>query len=162
METCPSTSRILPYLLPFFTLSYPTDTPSNTDSFHDAQYYRIGPLDACFLVTWISVMAVLRDVIRLAVLEPFARWKLLRDLDKKVELEKQRHVVVMNGNGHHAASPPSKRSRRESRRIHRSVLRFAEQGWAALYYAVQWTYGIVRRFSSVLFFFADTTTVCSP
>jgi acyl-CoA-dependent ceramide synthase len=142
-------------LVPFFTLSYPIDTPSPIDSFPDSQYYNNGPLDACLIVTCIAVMAILRDFVRLAILEPFARWHLTRDLRRKHQL---RSPTIANGNGngktadngtiHRHNHPPSNGearpiSKREAHVLHRSVLRFAEQGWPAIYYSVQWTFGFV-------------------
>jgi len=139
----PSFSHLLPaFLVPFLSLSYPTDTPLNLDSFPHSPYYNTGPLDACFVITCIAVMAILRDAIRLGILEPFARWKLSADLRRKIEPHSHRFA---NGNGtHNANGHISRISKRESDKMHRSVLRFAEQGWSALYYSVQWTLGFVR------------------
>jgi len=142
-----ATAHLPTYLVPFITLSYPTDTPTNIDSFHHAQYYNIGPLDACFIITCIAVMAIFRDAVRLGILEPFAKWKLSNDLYKKRGNQGKRNVHVANGgwegNGHCANGGTSHISKRESRQMHRSVLRFAEQGWSVLYYGIQWTYGLV-------------------
>ncbi|ESK97621.1 longevity-assurance protein [Moniliophthora roreri MCA 2997] len=133
-----------PYLVPFFTLSYPTTTPQDPDSFPDSQYYNTGLLDLCVVVTCIAVMAIARDVFRLAVFEPFARWKLTRDLHHNLRKSSSK----MNGNGHvngnangngHVVSEITPKQRRK---MHRSVLRFAEQGWQAMYYPLQWCYGI--------------------
>ncbi|KAJ7117665.1 TLC domain-containing protein [Mycena epipterygia] len=93
-----------PYLTPFLVLSHPTDTPAEPDSFPASAYYNTGPKDVCLLITCIAVMAILRDVLRLGVFEPFARWKLARDMA--------------------------------------SVIRFAEQGWSAAYYPLQWAFGL--------------------
>ncbi|KAG6860997.1 hypothetical protein C0995_005017 [Termitomyces sp. Mi166 len=124
------------YLVPFFTLSYPTVTPKNPDSFPDSAYYNTGIQDVCLLITCIAVMAILRDALRLGVFEPLAHWKLTRDLcnRKKLEAAKSKehtngHVTingVPNGNGH--ASDVPKPTSKELRKVHRSVLRFAEQG----------------------------------
>ncbi|KAJ7507745.1 TLC domain-containing protein [Mycena galericulata] len=92
------------YVAPFFTLSHRTDTPTNPDSFPDSAYYTTGAKDVCLLLTCMVVMAGLRDALRLGVFEPFARWKLTRDME--------------------------------------SVLRFAEQGWSAVYYPLQWFFGL--------------------
>ena len=70
------------FLVPFITLSYPTERPAEPDSFHDYSYYKGGILDLCFIVTCIAVMAILRDALRLGVCEPFARWYLTRRLRK--------------------------------------------------------------------------------
>ncbi|KAF9263459.1 longevity assurance proteins LAG1/LAC1 [Marasmius fiardii PR-910] len=141
-------------LLPFFTLSYPTDLPKNPDSFHDAKYYGVGPQDLCLIITIIAVYAILRDVLRLGVFEPFSRWKLNRDLQQKYATKGMKHNgnvaktnghsslhgnghVITNGNGQ-AARPTKK----EQRKFHRSVLRFAEQGWPIVYYPLQTAYGV--------------------
>jgi acyl-CoA-dependent ceramide synthase len=139
------------FLVPFFSLSYPTNTPEKLDSFYTATYYTTGPLDACFIVSCIAIMAILRDAIRLGILEPFARWKLTGDLTGGLtERARKKTDVSTNGhslsNGHGANGHSAHVPRRESRRMHRSVLRFAEQGWPVLYYAVQWAYGVVRLF----------------
>ncbi|KAK7049573.1 Sphingosine N-acyltransferase lag1 [Paramarasmius palmivorus] len=133
-----------PYLVPFFTLSYPTDTPQNPDSFPDSQYYNTGLLDLCLIVTIIAVMAVLRDAFRLGVFEPFAEWKLTRDLRNATK--KASPKMNGNGNGHangngngHVIPPITTKQRRI---LHRSVLRFAEQGWSAVYYPLQWAFGL--------------------
>jgi acyl-CoA-dependent ceramide synthase len=134
--------RLSSFLGPFISLSYPTDTPANLDSFYNSPYYDTGPLDACLIITCIAVMAILRDAIRLGILEPFARWKLSRDLRRKGEA--QSHKIL----GGHANGYVLQISKREARCMHRSVLRFAEQGWSALYYSVQWTFGFVSRLCS--------------
>ena len=156
-----SANRILPrvsqYVIPFFSLSYPTSTPLKTDSFHDSQYYGTGWLDACTIVGLIAAMAVLRDLARLNVFEPFARWKLSKDLRaKKLAASKnrsssspsQKAKPISNGvvNGHQANgdTPEVTFTAVEKRRMHRSVLRFAEQGWALLCYTFQCGFGFVR------------------
>ena len=155
-----SANRILqwvpPYVIPFFSLSYPTSTPPNTDSFHDSQYFGTGWLDVCTIVGLIAAMAILRDLARLHVFEPFARWKLSKDLRaKKLAASKnrsssspsQRAKSVSNGvlNGHQANGDTREITFTavEKRRMHRSVLRFAEQGWALLCYTFQCGFGFV-------------------
>ncbi|KAH7930101.1 longevity assurance proteins LAG1/LAC1 [Leucogyrophana mollusca] len=139
------------FLIPFVTLSYPTDAPAHPDSFHDSPYYNTGLLDGCLIVTCIAVMAVLRDVTRVYMMEPFAKWKLTRDWKRSKTLAPNGncngngavngtsngngHSVYTNGNDTHI--PP-----KQARKIHRSVLRFAEQSWSAIYYTVQWSYGL--------------------
>ncbi|KAJ7129742.1 TLC domain-containing protein [Mycena epipterygia] len=123
-----------PYLAPFFGLSHPTDTPAEPDSFPDSTYYNTGPKDLCFVITCIAVMAILRDALRLGVFEPFARWKLARDMA-------YRRSKTMNGNGK-ANGHSSAVSKKELRHMHRSVIRFAEQGWSAAYYPLQWSFGL--------------------
>jgi acyl-CoA-dependent ceramide synthase len=145
----------LPKLLaPFVTLSYPADRPSHPDSFPNANYYNVGRLDAFFIVTCIAFFAVARDVCRLLILEPFARWKLLRDARHAKQREAARKAKqkangrangIANGNGHaHAADDGDVRiSVRERKEMQRKVLRFAEQGWCVIYYVLQWSYGLV-------------------
>ncbi|KAG6821233.1 hypothetical protein H0H93_002343 [Arthromyces matolae] len=98
-------------------------------------------------------MAVLRDALRLGVFEPLAHWKLTRDLYKRKELEAKKsnghangHAItngVANGNGNgHAAATVTPPTPKELRKVHRSVLRFAEQGWSVVYYTLQWSYGL--------------------
>ena len=148
--------RFSAFLLPFYPLSYPTDKPSKTDSFHNSDYYSTGPLDACLIVTCIAVMAILRDVVRLTVMEPFAQWKLSKDLAnlraQRADQHKNENVHGLNGHAVHVNGRIPKSPRSEERRMHRSVLRFAEQGWSAIYYALQWSYGLVRAifFSSTI------------
>ncbi len=149
---------LAPYLTPFISLSYPTDTPSHPDSFPDSTYYKTGPNDLWLMISCIAVMAVLRDTLRLCLFEPFARWVLTRSYQAKREQYKLVHNGhangvangngipngngVANGNGH--VAPLSRR--KEQRKIHRSVLRFAEQGWQFVYYTTLWSYGFVCFF----------------
>lgn len=142
------------YLLPFFSLSYPTDPPPKTDSFHNSQHYGTGWLDLCTIVGLIATMAILRDLARVCVFEPFACWKLSKDLRAKKAgrnscssspmLEAK---LVSNGvgNGHQANGNARgvTLTAAEKRKIHRSVLRFAEQGWALLCYSFQCGFGFV-------------------
>lgn len=138
------------YFLPFITLSYPTDPPPNPDSFYHSAYYGTGLLDACLIITCIAVMAVLRDLVRVYVMEPFARWKLTRDWERLQPIHKQNGLV--NGHADHVnldSSSRSPMSARDARKMHRSVLRFAEQGWSAIYYSLQWSFGFVRAFAQL-------------
>jgi len=143
------------YLLPFVSLSYPTDPPSKTDSFHDSQHFGTGWLDICTIVGLIAAMAILRDLARLYVFEPFARWKLAKALRaKKLTASKNggspsptlKAKLVSNGvaNGHQPNGNAQKITFTavEKRRMHRSVLRFAEQGWALLCYSFQCGFGL--------------------
>lgn len=144
------------FVTPFISLSYPTDRPAAPDSFHNSRYYGRGVLDGCLIITCIAVMAVLRDALRLGVFEPFARWYLTRRLRRQKALQNRR----ANGNGKAAASSSPKTNgsanghgnglaitRQEARQLHRSMLRFAEQGWSFVYYTCQWSFGLVRYFS---------------
>lgn len=78
-------------------------------------------------------MAVLRDVTRIYVFEPFASWKLMRDLRVQSKPKTNGH---MNG----LANP----SKKALQRVNHGITRFAEQGWSLLYYSVQWSFGLVR------------------
>jgi very-long-chain ceramide synthase len=146
--------RLPSYLVPFFSLSYPTDKPPNTDSFHNAAYYNTGPLDACLIITCIAVMALLRDAARLGIMEPFARWKLMRDLHERRKRRangkpngKVYGVAHSNGHAVHANGDVYQTPATELRLVHRCVLRFAEQGWSFIYYTVQWCNGLVCFYS---------------
>ncbi|KAI0774093.1 longevity assurance proteins LAG1/LAC1 [Fomes fomentarius] len=138
-------------LIPFFTLSYPIPAPAQPDSFPNSNYYDTGLLDACIIVTAIAVMAILRDATRLFVMEPFARWKLARDLRKR----KQKQFTLANGNGKtngtanghaeksdHYTADPAYISPAEKKKMQRSVIRFAEQGWPVVYYPAQLAFGL--------------------
>lgn len=145
-----------PYVIPFFSLAYPTNPPAKTDSFHHSQHFGTGWLDVCTMVGLIAAMAILRDMARLYVFEPFARWKLSKDLRaKKLAASKNggssspslKAKLVSNGvaNGHQAngGARDITFTPAEKRKMHRSVLRFAEQGWALLCYTFQCGFGIV-------------------
>lgn len=138
------------FLVPFFTLSYPTPTPAAPDSFPNSSYYGTGLLDFCFIITCIVVMAVLRDAVRLLIFEPLAKWKLTRDLQSKKRLEhaattKANGEAKTNGSvkGNGRATSVGAITKRERRLLHRSVLRFAEQGWVFIYYTCEWIFGLV-------------------
>jgi acyl-CoA-dependent ceramide synthase len=161
MDALFSTEWLPSYLVPFISLSYPTDTPKDADSFPNSAYYNTGRQDLCLIIICIAMMAILRDALRLGVFEPFARWKLTRDLSqRKQRLQNGQANGKANGNangnaiakvnGHangngngHAANGISTLSPRELRQMHRSVLRFAEQGWSVVYYTFQWLFGLV-------------------
>ncbi|PPQ79540.1 hypothetical protein CVT25_003422 [Psilocybe cyanescens] len=156
-----------PYLTPFYTLQYPTDTPTDTDSFHDSAYYNVGKLDICLVITFIAIMAILRDAFRLLIFEPFARWKLFRDLKhrqqtKALEEKKSNGAAngrangngnghAANGNGHSnghtngVSLPPP--TLKELRQLNHKVLRFAEQGWSVVYYTLQWAFGVYVHYN---------------
>ncbi|KAH8830787.1 TLC domain-containing protein [Flagelloscypha sp. PMI_526] len=121
-------------LQPFFSLSYPVPKPAQTESFTDSSYYATGPKDLLFVVGVIAVMAVLRDITRIYVFEPFAKWKLMADL----------RTTRTNGhtNGHANGNGRSKPSKKELQKVNHGVVRFAEQGWALIYYTAQWCFGV--------------------
>lgn len=158
------------YVAPFFSLQYPTATPAHPDSFPHSTHYNAGKLDICILISYIAIMAVLRDAFRLGIFEPLARWKLLRDLElkrKKVSnkvngtannVTSDHHHIAngngkANGNGHANGNGQTNGNNRvvlgtgkKLRQLNRSVLRFAEQGWSVVYYSLQFSLGIVRIF----------------
>lgn len=136
------------FLVPFFTLSYPTERPATPDSFVNSNYYTTGLLDGCFIITCIAIMAVLRDVFRVFVMEPFAHWFLTRKQtsDAYEPLATSPIDGQANGNANTIVVEKSdvlRKRRREERHIRRSVLRFAEQGWSFIYYSLQWSFGLV-------------------
>jgi len=157
-------NRLPSFLVPFVTLSYPVDRPLKPDSFPDSSYYDIGYRDACVIVTFIAVMAILRDASRLLILEPFANWKLTRDWRRRQARKSGSSTpnskqCSNNAVGHDANSkingpvtihsstekliadrPPE--NSLEARRIRHAVMRFAEQGWQAIYYVNQWSLGM--------------------
>jgi very-long-chain ceramide synthase len=160
------TKRLPSFLVPFVTLSYPVNPPLKPDSFPDSAYYDIGYRDVCVVVTLIAIMAILRDAARVLILEPFANWKLTRDWrrrqvsksgsstpDTRASVNDPLNVnasgkvngpVTTIGSAEKlvADRPPDKS--RGAHRIRHAVIRFAEQGWQAIYYLIQWSLGIVR------------------
>ena len=168
--------RLPSFLVPFVTLSYPVDRPLNPDSFPDSSYYDIGYLDVCLIVTFIAIMAILRDAARILLLEPFASWKLTRDWRRRRALKSGSttpDLKASNGPGIKPngktngpvttidsaeklmADRPAEHSP-EARRIRHAVIRFAEQGWQVVYYLFQWSLGMVCIFLSSLFGNAPT------
>jgi acyl-CoA-dependent ceramide synthase len=160
----PMNTAVAPWLptplAPLFTLSYPTEPPLDPDAFETSNFYHIGRLDGLLLVTMIAFMAIARDMSRLYLLEPLARWKLMRDWRRGTRLitAPTRNGVLAtnghaNGNGHgngNVVKSNDKPARREKKEIDRRVVRFAEQGWQVIYYTYQWCVGMVRS-SCVIF-----------
>lgn len=153
MNTAQAPAWLPAKLVPFFTLSYPTAPPLHPDSFLESNYYGTGLLDGWLIITAIAIMAVLRDVTRVFLMEPFARWKLRRDLQSR----KRKKLALANGNGNGAAKSNGHANgnghvRRdvspvtpaEQRKMNRSVIRFAEQSWSVIYYTAQFCFGLVR------------------
>ncbi|THH13281.1 hypothetical protein EW146_g6914 [Bondarzewia mesenterica] len=130
--------RLPAFVVPFVSLSYPVERPASTDSFHDAAYYEIGYLDVCFIVALIALMAIARDAARF-----FGRGVLIANGEKRVN-EKAASNGATNGNGHAVEQGAGRlpEDSAEAKHIHRSVLRFAEQGWQTIYYTMQWSYGL--------------------
>ena len=131
------------------TLQYPLPTPPHPDSFPEYSYYGTGLGDGWILISMIAAMAILRDVLRLGVFEPYARWSLLRQLRERKERELSKSngngVAATNGkalNGHGDAKTRLKPRKSELRAINRSVLRFAEQGYQFTYYTSCWCSGL--------------------
>lgn len=165
MNTDQAPSWLPSYLLPFVTISYPAATPAAPDSFPDSKHYDLGLLDGCLMISIIIAFAALRDVARLFILEPFARWWLTRVLvaSKTATLAhpKEKANGTANGNGHvfhdhtgdghppsangngHVAVTGIQLSKREAKKMRKSVLRFAEQGWDLIYSSFAWGFGLV-------------------
>ncbi|KAF5322619.1 hypothetical protein D9619_000319 [Psilocybe cf. subviscida] len=162
------------YLVPFYTLQYPVATPAHPDSFSDSAYYTVGPLDACIVIATIAVMAVLRDVLRLYAFEPFARWKLHRDLAARLNTRMKGvangkangngyaangNGAAPNGNGHAAngnghsnghangVAKASQPTAKDLKQLNRKVMRFAEQGWSVVYYIAQFAFGVYVHYN---------------
>lgn len=170
------------FISPFVSLSYPTQTPANPDSWPNASYYSTGPLDYCFIISSIAVMAILRDALRLGICEPFARWYLSRRLTRskvkaaaiingksngdaqkpngnaqkpngsaeksngnaqKSNGDAQKYNGAANGSNGYGIAQPQPMSKIEAKQMRHSVIRFAEQGWPAVYYIYQFAYGVV-------------------
>ncbi|KAI0701164.1 TLC domain-containing protein [Cytidiella melzeri] len=147
MNTAKTPEWLPSFVIPFVTLSYPVARPAAPDSFRDSSYYAIGRLDFCVIVSCIVVMAVLRDVLRLFVFEPFAKWYLTRQLllsKKNARVNGNGQASKANGvaNGHAARGDSLTITKQESKKLRRSTLRFAEQGWSVVYYTLQWFFGL--------------------
>jgi very-long-chain ceramide synthase len=158
-------NRLPSPLVPFVTLSYPVEPSVKPDSIPNSSYYEIGYRDICLIISLISMMAILRDAARVLLLEPFANWTLTRDWRRRQasksgsstpDLKASVNNFSINANGKGNGSPttigsteklvadrPAENSP-EARRIRHAVIRFAEQGWQAIYYLVQWSLGLVR------------------
>lgn len=154
-------NRLPSFLVPFVSLSYRVDPPSDPDSFPNSSYYDIGYLDVCLIVTIIATMAVLRDSARILLFEPFANWKLTRDWRRRQALKSGSATpsnvktngringpITMIGSAEKPVADRPAEHSPEARRIRHSVLRFAEQGWLVVYYSWQWSLGVVRASSS--------------
>ncbi|KAJ3528678.1 hypothetical protein NM688_g7963 [Phlebia brevispora] len=141
------------FLTPFVTFSYPTERPAEPDSFSTSSYYGVGVLDACLIVTCIAAMAILRDFVRLGICEPFARWYLTRRL--RLTKAKQNAAAngeaksngKANGNGCAVQADGFFITKQEARQLRHSVIRFSEQGWPAVYYTLQWAYGVYVNYN---------------
>ncbi|KZT62254.1 longevity assurance proteins LAG1/LAC1 [Calocera cornea HHB12733] len=121
-------------LRPFFALSYPAPTPHNTNLFPQWTHYGKGPLDVCFVLTWVIIFSVFREVAMAYILGPIARRILYGP--KEVSPKSSNANGVRNGLASHE---PSKR---EQARRDRQVTRFSEQGFIFIYYVVSWSFGM--------------------
>jgi acyl-CoA-dependent ceramide synthase len=137
-------------LAPFVALQYPAPALEHPDSFPDSSYYNVGKLDLCMVLTIIVVMTVLRDASMRGIFAPYARWILTRNSKARpMPMKSLQNGVFSNTNGHskvngyYANGHGSANHRKEARRLNRSVLRFAEQGWSVVYYSLQWCFGVV-------------------
>jgi very-long-chain ceramide synthase len=181
----PLTHNIPRFFTPFLRLSYPVAPPSNPDSFPNSNYYDIGPLDACFIISTMAVFAVLREIVRLKIMTPFANKVLFGNTSGYRPLYRRSgsssptfllangkskpangatawpngigtnglsngfaSIVNGNGNGHGHAngngnSYAVRKMSAKNRVRERNVIRFAEQGWAIVYYAIWFCYGVV-------------------
>jgi acyl-CoA-dependent ceramide synthase len=162
MDALLDLSPTLPsFLRPFVSLSYPVPPPEHPDSFPTSTYHDIGRLDVCLVIGLIAFMALLRDAFRLLVLEPSARWKLMRDWRRRKASRSANASGTTtpttgqvssangtaNGNGYHAEKASIERlpeNAAEPSYIKRNVIRFAEQGWMVIYYSWQFAFGLVR------------------
>lgn len=151
-----------PFLRAFVQLSYPVERPKNPDSFPSWNYYGIGPLDVCFIISTMAVFAVLREIVRLHIMTPFAnkilfgnsRGYQVNTLRANGSAPKQNGTSNGAANGHHNVHKISARNRVRER----NVIRFAEQGWALVYYTIWWSFGLVCE---LLIFFRTLTAVPS-
>jgi len=104
-------------------------------------------MDLFIIVSFVAVMAVLRDVARLYFFEPLARRQLTKNLKRKKQHAREAKGKGTYSNGHangHSvkAEEEFRLTRSEERQMNRSVVRFAEQGWAFVYYTIQCAFGI--------------------
>jgi len=79
-------------------------------------------------------------------MEPFARWKLTRDLGlSRKTTGYGKSSEPMNGNANsngYTTYANRSTTQKEDRKMHRKVIRFAEQGWSVIYYTLTWCYGL--------------------
>lgn len=138
------------YLVPFFTLSYPVDTPAKPDSFPNSNYYVNGPLDLCFIVMWIGALALIRDGLRLKVFEPFARQWHLRAERNAAARRAKRNATKSTPTSEKSISPEYKTIRQSKQDVirERNVMRFGEQSYQWIYFVVYWSYGAVSTNST--------------
>ncbi|CAG7849393.1 SubName: Full=Related to protein LAC1 {ECO:0000313/EMBL:CCA71791.1} [Serendipita indica DSM 11827] len=157
----PSTSSpsLSTLLRPFVQLSYPVPRPANPDSFPNANYYDIGILDGCFIISTIAVFAVLREIVRLHIMTPFANKVLFGSTRGYISRSKTSrytngsaangHATNGHANGHHAGNGhyAARQISAKNRVRERNVIRFAEQGWAIVYASVWWCFGLYIHLS---------------
>jgi acyl-CoA-dependent ceramide synthase len=82
-------------------------------------------------------------------MEPFAKWVLSRDL----HITKESPANGKANGAIHTNGLTAQTTKKKLGQLHRSVLRFAEQGWSFIYYTVQWSYGfyLYRHLPTQLF-----------
>ena len=146
--------------IPFLTLSYPTARPTNPDSYPTSNYFGTGRLDGCFVLTWILVLGILRECLRLGVLEPFARqylyYKDMADNGVIAGIGVKAQSLPVNGDvplpkppalvtNKNAVNRRPKGMSKATWKRERSAVRCAEQGWQLTYYMIYWSLGLVRR-----------------
>lgn len=84
-------------------------------------------------------MAVLRDLFRLRVFEPFARRKLTRDAQRTKGPPGSTAKVHANGT---SSLSQQKLTVKERKKLEHAVIRFSEQGWTFVYAMTVWAYGL--------------------
>lgn len=167
-----ATAFIPSRIAPFFFLSHPTTlktTPSG--SAYWSRYYVSGPKDILFVLGWGLLCVVLRHIV-LVSFERFALKWLLSNAkrDKPRKLKKIPDNIKggkgtgfsTNGDSNgHIRSRPSRSSSGTSSseegtavirsnasvtpKMQRIATRFAEQGFAFIYYTGAWLFGLVRE-----------------
>jgi len=123
---------------PFFALSYPVPTPRAADLLPQWQHYEKGYLDACFVLTWVILFSIIREVAMSYVLAPVARHLMYGPWATRPAKGDTTASVNGAGNGHSAQQI----SKQEEGRRERRVTRFSEQGFIMIYYLVYWSFGM--------------------
>lgn len=135
---------LLDLVRPFFSLSYKTDKPAAPDAFPNWNFYDIGPLDACFVIGTIATFAVLREIVRLRIMTPFANKWLFGDTRGYIGGSYKLNSTPSNSsNGKPNGRYTVRKISAKNRVRERNVIRFAEQGWAITYCTIWWCFGVV-------------------
>lgn len=111
-----------------------------------AALYAKGRADALYVVTWILLFTALRALAIKHILIPFG----------------SRCVAALPPDGwdsqtHGGAGQAAKARSKAARSRDKTVLRFAEQGWALLYYVVYWSLGMVSSLGRAHLVIRSTT-----